>query len=96
MLKPCIVCGVLSGDSRCAEHRRKRNTTARGYGSGWQRKSRKIIAAHPWCAWCGASSDLTVDHIVALSRGGSSEDSNLMVLCRPCHGTKTAKDFRVS
>ena len=40
------------------------------------------------CKACGAPSDLCLDHIVAVARGGSSEDENLQVLCRPCNSRK--------
>lgn len=33
-----------------------------------------------------------VDHIVALDDGGTNDDSNLHLLCIPCHKEKTAKD----
>nr|WP_281362426.1 HNH endonuclease [Pararobbsia alpina] len=33
-----------------------------------------------------------VDHITALENGGSNDDSNLQLLCIPCHKLKTAKD----
>lgn len=33
-----------------------------------------------------------VDHVIALHNGGSNEVSNLVALCRDCHGKKTAMD----
>ena len=33
-----------------------------------------------------------VDHVIALHNGGSNEVSNLVALCRECHGKKTAMD----
>lgn len=35
---------------------------------------------------------LSIDHIVAKSKGGSNERSNLRVLCTPCNTTKGVKD----
>lgn len=40
------------------------------------------------CVQCGAMDDLTIDHIVPLSRGGTTEEKNLQVLCRPCNSAK--------
>lgn len=43
------------------------------------------------CARCGATSNLHIDHIVPVSKGGTSEDSNLQVLCQSCNCSKGAK-----
>lgn len=33
-----------------------------------------------------------IDHIIALSRGGTDDDANLAPCCDWCHGTKTSED----
>lgn len=33
-------------------------------------------------------SELTIDHIIPLSSGGTSTETNLQLLCRPCHNLK--------
>lgn len=33
-----------------------------------------------------------VDHIVPLEQGGTNEQSNLELLCEPCHKAKTARE----
>ena len=43
------------------------------------------ICRHPGCT---VQEDLTVDHIVALSRGGSDDLANLQLLCRAHNSTK--------
>jgi 5-methylcytosine-specific restriction endonuclease McrA len=40
------------------------------------------------CQKCGATTDLTIDHIQHWSRGGSNADANLRVLCRPCNSQR--------
>lgn len=48
------------------------------------------------CLRCGARQPLTVDHIVPVVLGGTSNEQNLQTLCRSCNsskGTKTA-DYR--
>jgi len=43
------------------------------------------------CIYCGATKDLTLDHIVPLSRGGPHCQENLVVACRSCNSSKGDK-----
>lgn len=43
------------------------------------------------CVYCGAVEDLTLDHVVPLSRGGANDVSNLTTACRPCNSSKGSK-----
>lgn len=43
------------------------------------------------CVECGATGDLTLDHIYPWSLGGPDTPENLRVLCRPCNSRKGAK-----
>jgi 5-methylcytosine-specific restriction endonuclease McrA len=52
----------------------------------WQRKISKGI-----CYYCGRSVDpreLTMDHIVPLTRGGTSTKGNLVPACKDCNNKK--------
>jgi hypothetical protein len=51
-----------------------------------------VIAASPVCAWpgCGAIDDLTADHVVPLSRGGTNDGAR-QVLCRSHNSVKGAR-----
>lgn len=40
------------------------------------------------CRRCGATDDLTLDHVHPWSIGGSDTEENLQVLCRPCNSSK--------
>lgn len=40
------------------------------------------------CAYCGDTSNLTVDHIVPKSRGGSNKWENLVTACNSCNNKK--------
>ena len=51
--------------------------------------SRRIWDRDGWqCVTCGTSKDLTVDHVVPVSKGGSDEDDNLQTMCRSCNARK--------
>jgi 5-methylcytosine-specific restriction endonuclease McrA len=43
------------------------------------------------CAACRSKTTLTVDHIIALSKGGSNWPSNIQLLCAPCNAGKNDK-----
>jgi hypothetical protein len=40
------------------------------------------------CQHCGATEDLTIDHVQHWSRGGTNADDNLRVLCRSCNSQR--------
>lgn len=43
------------------------------------------------CSFCGTKENLSIDHIIPLSRGGSHTVGNMMTLCRPCNSSKGNK-----
>ncbi len=43
------------------------------------------------CVECGANSDLTIDHIVPVSKGGSDLLHNLQTMCQSCNLKKSNK-----
>lgn len=49
-----------------------------------------------YCAYCGrklSHSNLTMDHIIPLSKGGRSRKSNLVLCCKPCNQKKGNMDL---
>jgi len=44
------------------------------------------------CKRCGSQDDLTLDHIVPLSKGGSDDPKNLQLLCQSCNSSKGDRD----
>jgi hypothetical protein len=55
-------------------------------------QSRKVWDRDGWeCVSCRTHVDLTVDHIIPVSRGGSDELDNLQTMCRPCNSRKGAR-----
>ncbi len=53
----------------------------------------RILGANPLCAMCRAALATEMDHIVALTNGGTNDQDNLQGLCAACHEVKTLKDL---
>jgi 5-methylcytosine-specific restriction protein A len=85
LARRCLRCQRRTRNgSRCE---RCSTTTARGYGAEHQRRARAAIAAQPWCSNCGATTDLTADHITPIAVGGDPLGP-LRVLCRRCNSSR--------
>lgn len=53
--------------------------------------ARAIFDRDDWtCQHCGTHCNLTVDHIVPRSKGGTDDPSNLQTLCGSCNSRKGA------
>jgi 5-methylcytosine-specific restriction endonuclease McrA len=51
-----------------------------------------VINIHgAYCEYCGATENLTMDHIIPIARGGQHTLSNLTVACQKCNCSKGAK-----
>jgi hypothetical protein len=53
-----------------------------------QRRRRQLLLAKPFCHWCGQRVDdktSTLDHVIALSRGGSNGSDNIVLACNDCN-----------
>ena len=93
---------MTRGDGRRIEQgrfgARRRKTIkpkSRYYDHAWQQMSKRWLAGHDICEWCGSRDDLTVDHIVPLRLGGAKLDpDNLQPLCRSCNNEKQGDDRR--
>jgi len=56
-------------------------------GSAWWRKKR----SDGLCHYCGEQfhpRDLTMDHVIPLSRGGRSDRNNIVPACKECNNKK--------
>jgi 5-methylcytosine-specific restriction endonuclease McrA len=50
---------------------------------------RAVFARDGWtCQYCGSRSNLTVDHVIPRSKGGSSGWENIVASCAPCNRRK--------
>jgi 5-methylcytosine-specific restriction endonuclease McrA len=83
VLRACIDCGRASPGSRCrtctAVRKRVRNGNAE--------TARAVVQSSPVCSDCGATRDLTSDHVLPLARGGSNAGPQ-RVLCRTCNSRR--------
>ncbi len=57
---------------------------------GWSTSAKKRIykKCHNRCACCRATRQLTIDHIIPTSKGGTDDDNNLQILCFACNQIK--------
>jgi len=52
----------------------------------------ELIERSPYeCSECGGSNELTVDHIIPVSKGGDDSPDNLQWLCQRCNSKKGAR-----
>jgi 5-methylcytosine-specific restriction endonuclease McrA len=50
---------------------------------------RAVFARDQWtCQYCGSRSNLTVDHVIPKSKGGTSSWDNIVASCAPCNRRK--------
>lgn len=45
------------------------------------------------CAYCSAEAELTLDHVVAISKGGQHNILNIVPACKHCNSSKGANDM---
>lgn len=103
----CYKVGCLApaerGTTACEQHRRPRRParslsshSKQRHGRPWQRLRRMKLRRNPLCQDCLAQgvvrAAVVVDHVVALSLGGSvMKLENLRSLCHNCHVLKTTE-----
>lgn len=107
----CVKCGVRKIEfsrsksmcSKCIDAQVRYGHTRRakinGGGGSYTDREWKILVEFYGrkCLCCeSANKPLTADHVVPVSRGGSSKISNIQPLCLPCNDRKMTKiiDFR--
>jgi 5-methylcytosine-specific restriction endonuclease McrA len=76
----------------------KRKAQKLGNGGSFTASEWKALCKkhHNRCLGCGKRRKLTADHVVPVSKGGSSNISNIQPLCGPCNSSKGNKtiDYR--
>jgi 5-methylcytosine-specific restriction enzyme A len=105
-MHPCSSCGVLVGGARSGrcdaceaalrrrdERRRAQHPRRKVYGDRrWRVARTAVLRRDGACVECGATKNLSVDHVVPVAEGGASFDiANLRTLCLPCHGRRDGR-----
>jgi 5-methylcytosine-specific restriction enzyme A len=106
--RPCAYagCSILVYKGFCPKHekkaalelnKRRGSPASRGYGHEWQKLREQILARDlRLCQQCRREGRAwpakDVDHIIAKSKGGSDDSSNLESLCHTHHSRKTARE----
>ena len=81
---------------RLGKYRHKHRKLSAGRFSMKEWKS-LVLSFGNKCLWCGkTNTELTIDHVVPLIKGGTNNIENLQPLCRVCNSKKHDKiiDFR--
>lgn len=77
-------------DSVAAANRKQRAKRKNAEVFAVSKKELNRIYASP-CVFCGATENITLDHVIPLSRGGRHSVGNLQALCFSCNHRKHAK-----
>ncbi len=61
-------------------------------------KKNVLIRDNFKCLYCGSTKNLTIDHVIPVSKGGKSSFNNCVTACRPCNsikGNRTPSEARL-
>lgn len=91
MNSPCLSCGAL--DAHESDCTRRSNVAGRTTSARWRRLSKRLRKQVGACEQCGATDNLTVDHLWPVSTHPEFEwDQDwLRVLCRSCNSRRGNK-----
>lgn len=89
--------GQENPDKRKAYYHKRKTKKSKAGGSFTGQEWKQLCKQYnDRCLKCGKEGELTVDHIIPVSMGGTSDISNIQPLCRSCNSSKgaTYKDYR--
>jgi 5-methylcytosine-specific restriction endonuclease McrA len=88
LARRCLGCHRRTRDgSYCPQCQRLRDGAYNSTGK--RARARATIAASPRCENCGATTDLTADHLIPVIEGGGA--GPLRTLCRGCNSRRGSK-----
>lgn len=99
-LRPCLTCGTPSDGPRCTncrptDTRIRKDKGQAAYDPVWRKLSIKARTMQPWCQDCGATADLTADHVLPKSEFPELVHAieNIAIRCRSCNSRRGATAF---
>lgn len=75
--------------AKCARQRAARQSAPQG--DPREIAQREAELREEPCVACGSTNNITIDHILPISRGGAHDVDNLQALCGSCNSSKGAK-----
>ena len=89
--RPIVRAWKKANPGKKRAQKRRRKAAKRGTSTVDKVDEKKIYERYKnTCVYCGATEDLTLDHVVPLARGGAHSEENLAVACRACNSSKNA------
>lgn len=76
---------------RSITHRRRANIKNNGNNTLTAQEIADLLKSHLYCEYCGIKENLTIDHIIPISKGGQNCLSNVTVACGSCNSRKGNK-----
>jgi 5-methylcytosine-specific restriction endonuclease McrA len=76
---------------RAAFHRRRMKIDSNGRNSLTAGEISWLFENFPFCIYCEATENLTIDHVVPISKGGENTLENVVPACSSCNNQKRAK-----
>jgi 5-methylcytosine-specific restriction endonuclease McrA len=74
---------------RLSENKRRAMKLGNGVFTILPKEINKLLSSN--CVNCNISEDITLDHIIPISRGGRHSIGNLQPLCKSCNSSKNSK-----
>jgi len=74
-----------------ARHRRRTAIRNNGRNDLTAEQIKWLFKNFPQCFYCKRENDLTIDHVIPISKGGQNTLSNIVPACSECNNMKRAK-----
>ena len=71
-----------------AANTRRRNAKRKSNGIFVISKKELITLGQSCCFYCGSTERITIDHVIAIARGGTDSIGNLVPACKSCNSQK--------